>query len=273
MGTTTDLTMGLYRRVYSGFLAGRRICSVSRDAECWFWRINAVVDDFGNAMADPILLHHATVGRRADVTAVDVEKWVAELVSAELVVFYEVDGEKYLHVIDFVERQPAGKNGRRIQRFPAPPDESPGTPVNPGESGKVSAPDTHTHTHTHTESGVDGESKNGQPANPDATSQSDARTFAVNWITKECPSFLRSGPAAFVRLICRLGKEEAVRQVQEVMADADVGNPFAYLEAKLDNQRARQKGKAGGARGHPPAANGNGAYGQSVTEVLVKGEA
>lgn len=72
----------------------------------------------------------------------------------------------------------------------------------------------------------------------DPKTVSDAMTFARNWISAECMAFIRSGPAAFERLIIRLGKDEAVRQVQEAMGKPDVGNPFTWLEGKLDKQSA-----------------------------------
>lgn len=262
MSGTTDLTRGLYRRVYAGYITGRRICSVSLEAEAWFWRIQAVVDDFGNTLADPALLRNATAGRRADVSVQDVERWVAELVSASLVSLYEAGGEQFLHLNEFTERQPAGRNGKRVQKHPLPPSpvesKTPDSPeddfqAEPGESGGIpvspgvpSAPHTHkhSHSHTHTQEGAEVGSKNGEEGAKAAAREAEARTQAANWITAECPSFLRSGVAPFTRLILRLGRDEAVRQVQEAQADANVGNPFSYLEAKLDNQHARRNGKA-----------------------------
>lgn len=72
----------------------------------------------------------------------------------------------------------------------------------------------------------------------DAAAFSSASTFARNWISANCPSFLRSGVSPFTRLIQRLGKAEAAKQVEQAMAKPDVGNPFSWLEAKLDKQSA-----------------------------------
>jgi DNA-binding Lrp family transcriptional regulator len=82
-----------------------------------------------------------------------------------------------------------------------------------------------------------------------ARREGEARRDAVNWITAEAPSFLRSGPAAFTRLILRVGKDEAIRQVKAALADPDVGNPFAYVEAVMDRQKAQRQ---------TTPANGNG---------------
>jgi hypothetical protein len=121
----TDLTRGVYRRLYSGFTKGQRINKLSLQAEAWFWRVLATVDDFGNGEADPELCRQATAGRRTTVTKSQIAKWLHEMESANLIEFYSVRGDQYLHVLKFESWQPAGKNGRRIKRFPSP-DESEG---------------------------------------------------------------------------------------------------------------------------------------------------
>lgn len=125
----TDLTRGVYRRLYSGFIRGQRINKLSLEAEAWFWRILATVDDFGNGDGDPDLCRDATAGRRK-VTAKQVAEWLEEMRSVGLIRFYQAKGELYLHVTGFETTQPAGKNGRRIRRFPTL-DESEGIQVIP----------------------------------------------------------------------------------------------------------------------------------------------
>jgi hypothetical protein len=129
----TDLTKGYYRRIYSGFLEGRKISSVSVEAEAWFWRIHAVADDFGNLTADPTLLHRATAGLR-DVRASQVVRWVSELVKVGLVGEYRCGPEKYLHVIGWTDRQPTA-NGRRVRRCPPPTSEDIGSWIHPDSPG------------------------------------------------------------------------------------------------------------------------------------------
>lgn len=120
--TVTDLTRGVYRRIYSGFIKGQRINSIPLESEAWFWRVLAAVDDFGNMEADPDLFRDATAGRR-QVTSQQACQHLVQLVKARLVQLYEISDEAFLHVIGFEEIQPAGKNGRRIRRCPIP-DES-----------------------------------------------------------------------------------------------------------------------------------------------------
>lgn len=124
--TVTDLTKGVYRRLYSGFTRGQRINKLSLQAEAWFWRVLATVDDFGNGDADPELCRDATVGRRRGITAKQISNWLREMRDVGLITFYTVKGEPFLHIVGFEESQPAGKNGRRIRRF-----------EHPGESGGI----------------------------------------------------------------------------------------------------------------------------------------
>jgi hypothetical protein len=140
----TDLTRGVYRRLYSGFTTGQRINKISLNAEAWFWRVVATVDDFGNGRADPDLCKDATAGRRRRVTAKQIAGWLKEMADVGLISFYSIKGELYLHVFKFEETQPAGKNGKRLKRYPTP-DDSGCVQVNP-ELSSASDNDTDTDT-------------------------------------------------------------------------------------------------------------------------------
>jgi hypothetical protein len=126
----TDLTRGVYRRLYSGFTTGQRINKISLQAEAWFWRILATVDDFGNGRADPHLCRDRTAGLRRNVTAKQISGWLREMANVGLIQFYTAKGELFLHVVNFEKTQPAGKNGRRLKRVPLP-GESEGIQENP----------------------------------------------------------------------------------------------------------------------------------------------
>lgn len=165
--TELDLSQGIYRRVYAGFIWGKRINSVSLEAEAWFWRIQAIADDFGNLPGDAHRVHHDTHGwRHASVQQVGA--WVSELIANNLLSTYTVGGENFLHITGFGKLQPAGaKNGRRVRRFPESPydrnetekdtnsgggGESGGIRVNPGEERKTAPPqyqDQYQHQHHH----------------------------------------------------------------------------------------------------------------------------
>jgi hypothetical protein len=128
----TDLTRGVYRRLYSGFITGQRINKLSLQAEAWFWRVLATVDDFGNGHADPDLCRAATVGKRK-IPARQISEWLRQMRNVGLIELYTAKGEPFLHVVGFEITQPAGKNGKRLKRYPLP-DESDGIQVNPDSS-------------------------------------------------------------------------------------------------------------------------------------------
>lgn len=129
-----DLSRGLYRKVYAGFIWGKRINSVSLEAEAWFWRLNAIADDYGNMPGEADRLHRETSGRRR-VSAEQVAAWVKELVSTNLLRPYTASGDDFLNIPGFVILQPSGaKNGRRVRRYPESPWDR-GEVVNAGESG------------------------------------------------------------------------------------------------------------------------------------------
>lgn len=169
MSNMIDMTRGVYRLVYSGFISGRRLNSVALPTEAWFWRLHAVADDYGNLPGDPTLVRNLTAGRR-DVSLGAVEAFVAELVGAGLLIPYEAKGEKMLHVAGWLGLQRPPRNGRRIRRYAAfdgesaelalfagvqdhrdagSPGESGGVRGKPGESG---GSDSDSESDTHSES-------------------------------------------------------------------------------------------------------------------------
>lgn len=119
MSTTVDLTRGIYRKVWSGYLRGRRINKVSLEAEAMFFRMHALADDFGNLEADNLAVDAFPRRRVSDEQAA---KWVHELVSVNLIRRYYIDGIDHLHIEDFEQLQPAGRNGKRIKRVAGPDD-------------------------------------------------------------------------------------------------------------------------------------------------------
>ena len=154
----TDMTKGVYRRLYSGAIYGKRVNAVSPGAELLLWRVHMVADDLGNFPAEPVRLAAQAMPMRDSATPKRLTGWLSELITARLITTYESDGEQYGHVCGWLGMQPAGKNGRRIQKYPAPDGESGGIQVNPDESWTIQSPETETesesetHSHSHTES-------------------------------------------------------------------------------------------------------------------------
>lgn len=120
MGQVVDLKRGIYRRLYSGAIKGKRINAVSVQAEMVFWRLHMIADDFGNFEAEPDLLRAAAFVRRPEITTNALAIAMGELTAQALVARYEHDGDAYGHIVGFVAMQPT-KNGKRARRYPEPP--------------------------------------------------------------------------------------------------------------------------------------------------------
>jgi len=138
---TLDMTDGIYRRIYSGFVSNPKVNSLTWQAEAWFWRLVVLADDYGNHPAN--WRHLAAVASPVrEISGVEAQSLTEQILAAKLAILYEAEGQQYIHICGFTKRQPANKNGRRIQRFPMNPDgvvdgESGGIRVNPGESKKI----------------------------------------------------------------------------------------------------------------------------------------
>jgi hypothetical protein len=132
-----DMTDGIYRRIYSGFISHPKINALSWMAEAWFWRLVVLADDYGNHSANWRLLA-AIASPVRDISTAEAKALTEECIAQSLVTLYDHEGQPYLNISGFTKRQPANKNGRRIQRFPmngpVPTGESGGILVNPGES-------------------------------------------------------------------------------------------------------------------------------------------
>ncbi|NIP94020.1 MAG: hypothetical protein GWO24_11425, partial [Akkermansiaceae bacterium] len=139
-----DMTKGIYRRIYSGAIRGKRINGISIQAEFWFWRVHMICDDFGSFEADPYICRVSAAPRRRTIKDSDVRKWLGELQSAGLIRLYDVDGERFGTIVEWEKWQPAGRNGRRVQKYPGESEGIPGNPENPNPSGT-----SHLHPHLH----------------------------------------------------------------------------------------------------------------------------
>ncbi len=146
-----DMTKGVYRRLYAACCKGRRINSVSAIAELVFWRIHSIADDYGTFEAEPVFVKSQAFPLRKDVNERQIRSSLEELRAANLIRLFECNSEKYGVVTDFLEMQPAGRNGKRIQRFPR---ESGGILGNPNVRRGEIVSDTDTDTDTDTNPGA-----------------------------------------------------------------------------------------------------------------------
>lgn len=151
------MTDGLYRRIYAGYLKSRKINKLSLQAEAWFWRLHSIADDYGNLHGDPVLIWKDASGRR-DITVKQAEALTQEILDAGLAYAYYSDDDVFIHIVGFESKQPAGRNGKRIQKHPMHPDSPPSLPGesggiqnNPRESQSIRKILTH-HSHSHSHS-------------------------------------------------------------------------------------------------------------------------
>jgi hypothetical protein len=129
-----DFSSGIYRRVYAAAIRGKRINSVSIAAELLFWRLHMVADDYGTFEADPYLVKCLAMTRRRDVSEAQIAEAIKELSDAGLIETFTVADESFGCITDFLRFQPAGRNGRRVRKFPVSPSEDRQDMGNPGES-------------------------------------------------------------------------------------------------------------------------------------------
>lgn len=165
-----DLTRGIYRRLYSGALTGRRINAVSEFSELLLWRIHMIADDFGRFKADAEILKSQAFPLRKTATVPKVRKGRDTLQEARLIDLYVVNGEPYGVVIDFESMQPAGRSGRRIPRNPPPPKSS---DTNGLESGGIRGDPGGSGGHHHQDQDHD-HNQNENDARPGRTARSQA---------------------------------------------------------------------------------------------------
>ncbi len=241
--TITDLTRGVYRRIYAGFIHGKRINSVSIEAEAWFWRLNALADDFGNLRAEPAnLCIEASPKRR--VTADKVEGWMRELASANLITPYIADDEPLAHINGFVDLQPfnRGKNGkaRPIRRVPEWAGESRCVQGGPKESNP---PNSYSDSDTHSDTITDTKTTRPQPRPAAGAGErslsGEEETFAKN-LSKR-PEWLKDGCGWLTE---RTSRELVATHGMKAMSDAvkaarqrrgTLTNPAGFVIGELKN--------------------------------------
>lgn len=209
----TDLTGGFYRRIYAGYITGKRINKVSMEAEAWFWRLHSIADDYGNFHGDPELVWKAASGRRK-LTVAQARTWTQELIAAGLAYEYCSDEDTYIHIVGFEAKQPAGKNGKRVQKCPKHPDsgESQIIQVNPGESR--CAPEIltehyqdHNHSHSH---GVSGGRSKQQPQDLPVCEGEEGPISQTRWKDTVLSALgMAPGPAAQPTRIARVARRLA----------------------------------------------------------------
>lgn len=96
------------------------IDALSTEAEAFFYRLMVQCDDFGRMDARASVIRARCYPLRLDkVTDKLVTRWLAELVAADLIWVYEVDGRPYLQVTTWDKHQ---QKRAKYSKFPQPPE-------------------------------------------------------------------------------------------------------------------------------------------------------
>lgn len=104
------------RILREGILTSERVNALSWEAEVFYRRLMSVVDDYGRYTAHPSLLRAALYPLKLEtVRDANLERLLACVVQARLVRVYEVDGKRYLEMLDFRQQVRA-----KDSKFPAP---------------------------------------------------------------------------------------------------------------------------------------------------------
>ena len=109
------------RTIKPGFFRSRSLAKCARDARLTFAGLWTEADDFGNGVADTRILKGAIWPLDDDVTFEEVEWHLQQLQATGHVLLYEVDDERYFHVVNWEEHQAAAYR-RGSASCPPPPE-------------------------------------------------------------------------------------------------------------------------------------------------------
>lgn len=104
------------RIIREGVTTSEPLSAVSFEAECLFFRLLVVADDFGAFDGRTVIVRAKTMPLR-DVSVAQTESWLRELAEQGLVVRYEVGGKPFLAIPKFKQRTRAGS-----AKYPLPDD-------------------------------------------------------------------------------------------------------------------------------------------------------
>jgi hypothetical protein len=105
------------RIIREGINSSERVNSLDWAAEVFYRRLHSVVDDFGRYPAHTAILRAALYPLKLDtVREANVERFLVQVRDASLVRLYEVEGKRYLEVLDFRQQRRAKES-----KYPDPP--------------------------------------------------------------------------------------------------------------------------------------------------------
>ncbi len=93
------------RIIKESICTSKNLNTLSAEAERLFYRLMVKCDDFGRYFADADIIKGNCFPRKPEIKAKDIEKWLKELVKAELIIIYRIKDESYLQYVTFGEHQ------------------------------------------------------------------------------------------------------------------------------------------------------------------------
>jgi hypothetical protein len=101
-----------------------KINKISRQAECFFYRLMMKADDYGNYHGDPRLLKSSLYPLLENITVQEISNWVNECLAVQgqmdgigLIILYEHKGKQFIHILNFGQRLRQAR-----KRFPDAPN-------------------------------------------------------------------------------------------------------------------------------------------------------
>lgn len=107
------------RAIYPDACTSRSLSSVGPEAERLFWRLISQADDQGRLEGDALVIRSLCVPLLAKASTALVERWLRELVNAQLVVTYQHDGADLVQIVTWWRWQ-AGMRRAYASKWPAP---------------------------------------------------------------------------------------------------------------------------------------------------------
>ncbi len=107
--------------LHKNICTSEKLSTVSMGAECLFYRLLTVVDDYGRFWGNPATIKDACLPLRTrNASVTDVKKWLFELVDVGLIHRYEVDRAFFVEIIRFSDFQILRNDVKKWADFPSP---------------------------------------------------------------------------------------------------------------------------------------------------------
>lgn len=113
--------MARKRMIDPGFWIDEKLGTCTRDERLLFMGLISNADDEGRLQGHPALLKSIIFPYDADILLPDIEKWVQLLSDKKIIQVYQVDGQTFIYITNFLKHQTIKKP--TASKLPAPPRE------------------------------------------------------------------------------------------------------------------------------------------------------